>query len=187
MKQFKTIKQILIPAIIIAIVSIIIYILFFNNIKEKNKEISIITNEIDIAIQKEIELKSIKNLIADTEDDREQLETYLIADDKIADFIEEIENLGRYAGADIEIMSVSISDNKYEGKVQDTVSELLHLEFKADGKWSSVFRFFALMEKLPFKINISRANLEVIYKDANKRISSGNWRGFFSITVVKSK
>lgn len=173
--------------IVVSIVSMVAYISFFNHIKGKNEAISIIANEIDIAIQKEIKLKSIKNLIADTENDRKQLETYFVTDDKIVDFIEEVENIGKYAGADVEIMSVSIGDDKSQTEEQNTATELLHLGFKVNGKWSDVFQFFALLEKLPFKIDIAKANLEAIYKDANNGISSSDWKGFFNITAVKSK
>lgn len=182
MKQFKTTKQILAFTIILAIASIVFYVLFFNNIKEKNNMISTIINDVDTAVQKEVKLKSVKDIIKDTTDGREKIDTYFINDDEIIGFIGEVEKIGRDIGVDVEIISVSISDSKLQ---QDNISELLDLDLKAEGQWSRIFHFLALIEKMPFKINISTINLEAIYESDNKKDSSGIWKGFFSINAIK--
>lgn len=182
MKQFKTTKQILALTMILAIASVVFYVLFFNNVKGKNETISTIINDIDIAIQKETRLKSAKDIIKDTETGRGKLDTYFIDNEEIIDFIEEIEKIGRDIGVEIEIISVSISDSKIQ---RDNISEVLNLDLKAEGKWSSVFHFLALIEKMPFKINISKINLQVVYNDGDKKNSSGIWKGFFSISAIK--
>ncbi|MBT3282845.1 hypothetical protein HON59_01515 [bacterium] len=182
MKQFKTTKQVLTFTAILAIVSVTFYVLFFNNIKEKNNTISAIVNDVDIAVQKETKLKSVKNIIKDTADGREKIDTYFIKDDEIINFIGEVEKIGRDIGVEVEIISVSIGDSKLQ---QDNVSELLNLDLEAEGSWSRVFRFLTLVEKMPFKVNISTINLEAIYEGESKKYSSGIWKGFFSINAIK--
>ena len=187
MDKFKTTKQFLIFSIILATASVVSYIIFFNLVKGKNEDVSLITNEIDIAIQKEIKLKSVKDLIKDTENDRKKLDTYFVADDKIVNFIEDVEKIGSDIGVDVEVVSVSISDSKSQVPAHSKISEQLNLDFKVEGMWSDVFQFLAIMEKLPFKIDISKTSLEVVYSDTARKISSGKWKGFFSITVIKTK
>jgi Tfp pilus assembly protein PilO len=182
MKQFKITKQILVFTVFLAFASVVFYILFFNNIKEKNNTISAIANDIDIAIQKETKLKSVKDIIKDTKQGREKIDTYFIKDDEIINFIEEIEKIGRDIGVDVEIISVSISDSKLQ---QDNISELLNLSLEAQGQWGRVFHFLAFIENLPFKINILTMNLTAIYKGGGKKESSGIWKGFFSINAIK--
>ena len=67
MNQFKKTKQIFALVTVLLVVSIVMYVIFFINIKEKNKNISSIVSEIDLVVKKEVRLKSVKNLIKETE------------------------------------------------------------------------------------------------------------------------
>lgn len=183
MNKFKATKQILAFIIILTTASIVFYILFFNTIKNKNKEISLILNVTDTAIQREIKLKSVDEIIKDTEYERKKLDTYFVADDSIVDFIEDIEELGRYVGIDIEIASVNIDNDL---KTEDAISEILNLNIETKGKWEDIFYFLSLIEKMPFKIDIEKADLYIVYEDDKKNVST-IWKGFFNINVIKLK
>lgn len=182
MDKFKATKHTLIFTIILTIAAIAFYVLFFGNIKEKNENISLIKNEVNIAVQKEINLRSVKDLIKETKEDRLKLDTYFIADDKVVDFIENLEQLSKYAGVDIEVVSVDVSQD-----VKKNMSESLDLDFKVSGKWRDIFHLLTLIENMPLKIKILKTNLKVVYSDGVNKKSSGVWEGFFSISTIKLK
>jgi hypothetical protein len=184
MNKLKTTKQIFALMMVLAIAVIFSYVLFFNNIKEKNKTISLITNDVNIAVQRDIKLRSAKDLIKDTQESRSELDTYFVIDDKLVDFIEDVERISRYTGADVEVMSVNVDDNK---NAENDISELLKLNFEAKGEWKEVFQFLALIEKMPFKIDVSTASFRVIHSDDIEEDSPRIWKGFFSISTIKLK
>ena len=185
MNQFKKTKQIFALVTVLLVVSIVMYVIFFINIKEKNKNISSIVSEIDLVVKKEVRLKSVKNLIKETEGDHIKLNTYFITDDKVVDFIENIENMAKDVGVDIEVVSVYVNDIKDDSIQKNNISELLRLSIEMSGKWSNIYHFVSLVEKLPFKIDILNINLENMYNGDNE--NPENWKGVLNLSAVKLK
>ncbi|MCH7529597.1 hypothetical protein IIB50_00550 [Patescibacteria group bacterium] len=163
----------------LAVVSIVVYTLLFLEIKEKNREASLIASELDLEAKRDKRLRSIQNIVRDTEQQREQLNIYFVNEDSVVTFIETIEALGGKSGAEVEIVSVNIEErNTEEGN-----SEFLRLTFSATGTWNEVFYLFSLVELLPYKIEIKRASFE---SRKSGTIKSNVWNGSFSIAVAKS-
>ena len=163
------------------------YIVFFIGIKNKNESISLVANEIDIALEKEVKLKSIKNLIKDTENDRAKLNAYFVVDDKVIDFIEDIENLAKDTNVDLKVMSIDINDDGNNTPQQNNISELLQLNLKVAGLWDNLFHFISLVDELPFRVDISKVNLQVVYDSNNKDKNPTDWEGMFVVSVLKLK
>ena len=184
MDRLKKTKQTLIFIAIISIASMVSYVVFFKKVEKKNEAVFFVTKEADAAVQKEIKLRSVKELIKDTEMDRSKLDTYFVSDDKIVDFIEDVENLGLLTDSYVEVISVNVSSDRGS---KDSLSELLNIDFEVKGGWREIFHFVTLLEKMPFKIDVSRVNLEVVYDNTTKKDITGVWKGFFSIAVIKSK
>lgn len=181
-------KQILLTIIVLVIAVSIAYAMLFLNIKEKNNNISALSNEIDIVLQKEIKLRSVKHLINDTEQDRVKLDSHFVTDDEVVNFIEKIENLGTDSGTKVEVISVYVDDVNKEVTNQAAINELLYLDFKTEGSFAQMFHFLSMLEKLPFKIDIPQVNFEKTLDGTGKvNKSLGSWKGLFSITVVKLK
>lgn len=188
MEHSSKTKQILLSTVVMIIAVPVLYIMLFINIKEKNNNVSALTNEVDIVLQKEIKLRSVKFLIRDTLQERADLDSHFVADDEIIDFIETIENLGADSGAKIEITNVSISSIEKKEDDQVNISELLNLDFKIKGRFIQMFHFLSMLEKLPFKIDILRVNFENISEKSRKIDKTLEpWNGFFSITTIKLK
>jgi hypothetical protein len=187
MNQFKKTKKTTIFMAILVVVIAVVYIVFFISIKNKNESVSLVINEVDIAIEKEVKLKSVKSLIEDIEDEREKLDIYFVDDEEVIDFIENIEDLAGDTGVGVEVMSVDISDDRNNTPQQNSISELLLLSLKVEGSWDDLFQFILLVEGLPFKIDISKVNIEAIYSSGEKKESSGNWKGLLSLGVLKLK
>jgi len=181
-------KQILLTTIVLVIVVSIAYIMLFLNIKEKNNAVSLLTNEVDSVLQKEIKLRSVKYLIKDTQDDRMKLDSYFVADDEIINFIKMIEDLGIESNAEVEITNVSIGVVDEKAVNKDKINELLNIDFKMGGSFVEMFHFLSMFEKLPFKIDVKRVNFEKIPdRDIEIDKSLEPWKGFFSVTAVKLK
>lgn len=179
-------KQALILTIILTIVAIVFYVWIFNNIKNTNKAISTISNEMNLATKKEMTLRSTKSLVKDTEANRAKIENYFVADDTIVNFIETVESMSDYTGAEVKVLSVNVSDNQI---MKNDVSEVLRLNLETKGTWNKVFHFLSLMEKMPFSIDILKADFEVS-KDDTKKTGKNNireWTMFVDIAVIKSK
>ncbi|MFQ5661916.1 MAG: type 4a pilus biogenesis protein PilO [Candidatus Paceibacteria bacterium] len=181
-------KQILLTVIVLVIVAFIAYVIFFLNIKEKNNSISLLTNEVDSVLQKEIKLRSVKQIIKDTKDDRVKLDSYFVADDEIINFIEMIETLGVNSGAEVEVINVSVDTENEKVVNKNKISELLNINFKTEGSFVEMFHFLSMLEKLPFKIEISQVNFNKVSNEiigADKSLEP--WKGYFNITAVKLK
>lgn len=186
MRHSSKTKQILLISVISVIAVSALYVMLFLNIKEKNNNISALVNEVDIILQKEIKLRSVKHIINDTKDDRAKLDSHFVADDEIINFIETIENLGADSDVKVEVTDVSVSSAGAEADSQVNISELLNLNFKIEGSFAQMFHFLSMLEKLPFKIDILRVNFEKV-SDESRIINKNPWNGFFSITALKLK
>ncbi|MDP6387963.1 MAG: type 4a pilus biogenesis protein PilO [Candidatus Pacebacteria bacterium] len=181
-------KQTLLTSLVLVIVVSVAYIMLFLNIKEKNNNISVLQNEVDSTLQREIKLRSVKNLINDTQKEREKLNLYFIADDKIVNFIEDIEEVGAYSGVSVKVTSVSIDESTSGNLNKDKISELLNLDFNIEGRFDELFYFLSMIEKLPFKIDIHRVNFEKVSNNIRaQNRSTEPWKGFLSIKAVKLK
>lgn len=187
MNQFKKTKKTFIFITILVVVIAVVYTMFFTSIKTKNENISLVINDIDISIERETKLKSVKSLIEDIKDDREKLDTYFVDDDEVIDFIENIETLAENMGVGVEVLSVDISDDENNTPEQNRISELLLLSLRVEGLWSDLFHFISIVEGLPFKIDVSKVNIDAVYQDGEKIVSSGNWKGLLNLSVLKLK
>jgi Tfp pilus assembly protein PilO len=184
MDQFKKTKNAIIFMTILVIVAVVAYVMFFVSIKNKNENVSLITNEIDIAVEKEVKLKSVKNLVNDIEEDRLKLDTYFIKDDEVVDFIESVEGMAEDADISAEVTAVDIGDYKNNVNQASDMVERLLLSLKVYGKWNDVFHFISLIEKMPFVVNLSNINIGAVYSN-NKKTSY--WQGTFKMSALKLK
>lgn len=185
MLQLNKTKKLLLIVSALTIAVLVLYIVFFLQIREKNKNISLLKNEADLVIQKEGRLRSIQQLISDTKDEREKLSTYFVGKDGAVEFIEKIESLEADTGAVIDITSVSVDDI---GDVVNEDAELLRLLFKAEGSWQSIYQLLSLIESLPFNVSVTQANLEGQFVLGEEdEIIDTLWSGNFAIVVAKLK
>lgn len=180
-------KKMLIIASIVTLVILSVYIAFFLYVGSKNKSISILSNEVDFVVQKEIRLRSIQSLIKNTEEERKKLNLYFVKQDTIVDFIETIEELAVFSGVTIEIASVSVDDI---GGDESEVGELLRLNFEVIGTWQDLFYLLAFIESLPFEITLNQVNFHTIsgpQEEEEEEEPAQLWTGAFGLTVVKIK
>jgi hypothetical protein len=149
--------------------------LFFYSIADKNRNISVLSSAVDNAVENESRIRSLRNIITDTEQQRSLLEKHFIGENGVVEFIEAVEDLGIRTTTEVTTSAVSLEPSK-----SDTSYEMLKLTFEAVGSWKNVYQFLLLLETLPYHIEITRANLQ--------KVTDGPaWKGSFNVVVAKLK
>lgn len=184
----KTIKIIIFLSILNSIVFGSCFYLFMN-INNVDKEVSLRLNQIESEVKKDESLRSIKNLMNDTKEDRGQIERLFVQPNGTVDFIETVELLGRTADVKIEVESVGVS--AFKNKTASSTTELFNLSFKTEGSWQNTMHLLSLLDNMPYKISFENVNLSKISgssgSDKNKEENPSYWNGSFNFTVLKIK
>lgn len=98
------------------------------------------------AERKQQEAQLLK-LYTDTELDRAKLASSFVQEDKIVDFIEEVESIGSFTGTTLELSALA----KEEGKIS------AHIDIK--GSWAGVMRALSMVENLPYGVSVKDIRL----------------------------
>lgn len=183
----KTIKIIAIATTLNLIVFGACFYLFMN-IKKIDKVVSEQLTQIESEVKKDESLRSIKNLMNDTKEEREQIAGLFVQPNGTVDFIEEVESLGRVAGVKLEVESVGI------GALKDKTgssTESFRLFFKTEGSWGGTMHLLSLLENMPYKISFENVRLGKVSggssSESGKGITPSYWSGNFSFSVLKIK
>lgn len=186
MIQFpKAIKFLLISGLL-SVAFVAGYYMLNDQIKKKNREAAMIISGIDSALLIDQQLRGVQNLIRDTESDREKLNSYFVSREGIVDFLEVIEGLEQYTGAEVSIKTIGENDT---GEFENI--EQLELNLTAEGSWEAVYHFFVLLESLPYRIDMSRVQFNNISKRERgediEEDTKDEWRGIFILAAAKIK
>ena len=165
-----------IAAVLAVLILLGMYSTLFVIIKNKNNNISILKNQVDIKVRKDQRLSSIKQLMADLDKEIKQIDTYFVSKDGVVNFLESLEALRSVSGAYINVNSVSVNDSE----LNNIPYELLNVEFTARGSWRSIVKLISLIEILPLGVTIERMQLERIP-------SSSLWKMNTKFIVLKLK
>ncbi|MEX1120220.1 MAG: type 4a pilus biogenesis protein PilO [Candidatus Paceibacterota bacterium] len=154
---------------------VIVYTALFLSIKNKNNQISILENQVDIEVRKDQRLHSIKQVISDVGEEIKRVDTYLISEDGVVELLEDLESLGRTVGVTVGVNSVSV-DKADAGLPY----ELLRIDFVARGGWRNIIQLVSLLETFPRGLTIERMHIE-------RSATSGLWQVNASFGVLKLK
>lgn len=111
--------------------------------------------------KREIELRSMRQVLADTVALRDELSERFVTDDTLVPFLERFEALGRGTGAEVEVRSLSVERHE-DG------TALFRLMVEAKGSWSELMQFLSLAEHMPFRLAFSTVEI-------TKNPESGMW------------
>ena len=162
-------------AIIVLLVGAL-YAWLFTEIRDTNTAISSVVNQLDLQVKKDRRLNSIKALIEELGNEIAALDGRFVSHDGVVAFLEELEGLGSFSGASVDVNSVSL-----QARPGNTPDELLKIEFVSRGRWSSVVQLVSLLETLPFSITFERVQLERV------PTQGGLWQANVSFMVAKLK
>lgn len=100
----------------------------------------------------EASLRAMERSLGDTIEERADVHAYFIGPEGVADYLQDIEDLGRHAGAEVEFSSVT------PRPVGD--EEVLHLSFTASGEFNEVFYMLMMLTSLPGTLVFERVFIE---------------------------
>lgn len=178
-------KKILILCIILNLLIWAAFAFFFLKIRTQTNRISDLTSEVGVDIDRDKNLRTTKAMLDENEVAISQLDSYFVKSDGVVDFINSLESMGNKNGVSINISSVSVESDV---KAKATLYETLRLKIEISGTWANVTNFIAILENLPYGVNISQVSLVSVpsaLSDSGK--GSVSWRGAVDFGVLKLK
>ena len=140
-------------SIVFFCISIIIFLFFYQEIKNNDKESQIKELEWRTEAKERSEIRTLDNLVKIIKSERAQLETHFAQSSDIVPFLDTIEGLASRATTKAETTSVNILED-HTGLV---------VGMKVSGTFSSLYKFLTLLENSPYE-------LELIAMDIHARI-----------------
>ncbi len=113
------------------------------------------------------------------EADRQKIESYMVEEDNLVEFIEQIEKIGNDSKTDLELSSIGNADGKIKVKVT------------AIGTWQEVMTALMMLENMPISISVKDVRLDTsgdIEKTVGgKTVNVQGWRLSQDIEVLTTK
>ena len=166
---------ILAGVIILNILLFGVYGYAFYTMKIKNEEASLVSEELNEYLSKEGTINLLKISVKDTAEERGKIGAYFVSRDDIPDFARQIESLGNMSGTDLTITGLRTDDG------------VLFFDISSDGTFRNVMQLVSLVESLPFKIDVTKAYMDVAEIDIPEEEGGGtriSWSGNFSIKLT---
>ena len=115
--------------------------------------------------------RGLKRTLADTEETRGVLDTYLVHQDTFVPFVEEMESLGTHAGVALTVENAApSSDNR-----------TLTLTMSVGGSFEDIAYFLSLLEAFPAKVSFREARILKNTPDKSGRAPKTPWGGSFIV------
>lgn len=146
-----------------------VLIFVFLQVKTKNEQASVISQQISRKITEGENVETLRNVIEDTKEKRQQLKSYVVDESRIDEFVGQIESEGELIGLPITINSVALSPTK---------KNVLAVSFSGSGSFDKVMKMVSLVEYSPYQIHINNLALNKYTKslgDAKKEIIITEW------------
>lgn len=139
-------------AILTSIVAGLGYYLLYQQVVAQAESSSQAVRAVESEAERKLEEEQLLKLYADTELDRAKLASSFVQEDKIVEFIEEVEAIGPITNTTLELSALA----KEEGKIS------AHVDVK--GSWTSVMRSLLLIENMPYSISVKGIRLTLTEK-----------------------
>lgn len=188
-------KKILTIAISMTLLSFMIAGFLYGSIVSKSNEVVALLTEAEKDITKDQTLRIAQTVLDRNTDLLQELDTYSVAPDGVVPFIDEIESLETISGGSVSIVSVS---SDADPKNKNDFKETLKIRLEATGSWNNVTHTLALLESLPYEMNIQEATIGLVSASDKLLFASSTrstripgegeyWKGTFDISVTKLK
>lgn len=110
--------------------------------------------------------------------DIDSVNGYFITKDEEVRFIENIESLARENKLEVEISSINIEKDQ---NIQKDGLEYLVIKVNTRGSWEGTYKFFGLIEMMPYHIFINKFSISKQDDDVKNK----NLKGFFEIYTTR--
>lgn len=187
MKNFKSLKGILVILILITLVLFLFYYFIFVDIKQRNEKISELQSKIEVQTKRDQYTISAKQEAQDISDNIGKIDKSVIGKDNYVDFIEQVEGMAKKNNLEVSIDSLTLDELP---SLADSGMTTLVIKAKTKGSWIGVYSFVNEIESLPTILRVEKMNIMyssdagVDLKKSNTNIS---WLCTFEIRVLKYK
>ena len=142
------------------------YFYVYDSVIVNSQKKAALIREIEIDFDNKKNEQFLSDVNKATEQDRTKLANYFISEDRVLDFITSIENLEKISSTTVVLSSLS----------NDNTSSRIRVSIDIKGGWSNVKSALALIENLPYSINIDNINLS--------SDSTGKWNMVLSVRAL---
>lgn len=160
-----------------------VYVFIFIKIKDYNKNIAYLENEVFLQQDKQQKMSLMEDMIEDNREYIDLIENSVIPKGGDVAFIETIENLASQNELVMTIQSLSFEDSN---TLDEKGMTFFKVRATTKGSWANTYSFLALLEALPLSIKIE--NLALIYSSTE---AGGNirpeWQMSIDMKVLKYK
>ncbi len=151
------------------------YVYSFYAVKEKSENASLVFDELNEYLSKGGTINTLKMSIKNTKEDRKKVDAYFVKRDDIPDFTRKIESLGGMSGTDLTITALR------------SQGDVLSFDLSSEGSFKNTLQLISLIESLPFKVDITKAYIDVVEVEIPKEDGGGiksTWKGNYSIDLI---
>jgi hypothetical protein len=178
MKNNK-IQRLLVIFFLINVILFGIYGHLLYSMQTKNKETAALYTASHEEDSDKEKIRELSRVLEDTKKERDNLSEYFVANTNAVTFIEQIEKVGKTAGVELTVLSVS-DETKENGVVE--------LGFSAIGGFTHLYHLIAIVESMPYKVVIKKADIQkTMEKTAGQhggqKEGAVMWAGNFTVTL----
>lgn len=161
-------------SLVALVISFTTYAWLLVKVNDTIREAALASENVQLLAAKNAYTQTIRKIVRDTTDEREEINSYFITDEKLVSFLENIEGLGTRAGAGLEVQSVSVGD----AIDKDGLVSPLKLSLKSEGTITEIYYILNLLEAYPKALSVKRVQM-------NQQADTLTWVGVFDIEVIK--
>ncbi|MDP2650115.1 MAG: hypothetical protein Q8P16_00955 [bacterium] len=161
-------------SLVFAALLIAAYAWLFLGVRATLADTAALVGETQLLARNNAHIQTVRKIVRDTAALRGELNSYFVGEHDIVAFLEDVEALGTYAGADVSVRSVESAGPL----AKDVPIEQLKMSLRADGALADVLHLLALLESLPKAITLEKAQIV-------RRASDGLWQGTFDLSVAQ--
>lgn len=147
------------------------YAVLFLMTNRKISETSVLLSEEKAFALGDERARSLERAISETSRSRELAASYFIRQNEAVAFIEKMENFGTRARISLSLGNAAVSPD----------GALFRLNIRTKGSFEDTMYFWALLENLPHKISLERADFRTEKSEASAAESV--WTGDFTLAV----
>ncbi len=122
----------------------------FSTIRGDMVEIGNMRQNLALVDKKMESKRSLKDMINGLSEERKKIDSVFFNNDTMVNFIESLEGMAKKTGVSLEFSSIIVNKKTKTGPV---------FRFQLSGDFGKIFRYFSLLENMPFPVIIKKAHI----------------------------
>ena len=162
MNKFTYEKTVAGIAGVLFLISVGMYWLLYQYIDGLHAQLNTSRSELSLLVEQEGRHDSLKHMLDISEDDRDEILSYLLSIDNPTPFLSLVEGLAKDAGVIVSVESLTEEDRVNGGDTKETQegSVVLRIALSVEGSWRGVHHLLYLFEHMPYIVILEKVALE---------------------------